>query len=141
MSKIEKPKKEDEEEIEEQEEQEEEVQEEIEEESEHTYANEIETNNTFIISLQLIKLFENLDKSESDNTIINFLKNIGLPMHFNNEETLSLYLYFHKICIPFYDLLKSIKSDTVSDIVMNSLQESYYLLADDNIKQIGRAHV
>ena len=95
MSKIEKPKKEDEEEIEEQEEQEEEVEEEIEEESEHTYANEIETNNTFIISLQLIKLFENLDKSESDNTIINFLKNIGLPMHFNNEETLSLYLYFH----------------------------------------------
>ena len=138
MSKIEKPKKEDEEEIEEQEEQEEEVEEEIEEESEHTYANEIETNNTFIISLQLIKLFENLDKSESDNTIINFLKNIGLPMHFNNEETLSLYLYFHKICIPFYDLLKSIKSDTVSDIVMNSLQESYYLLADDNIKHYKR---
>ena len=141
MSKIEKPKKEDEEEIEEQEEQEEEVEEEIEEESEHTYANEIETNNTFIISLQLIKLFENLDKSESDNTIINFLKNIGLPMHFNNEETLSLYLYFHKICIPFYDLLKSIKSDTVSDIVMNSLQESYYLLADNNIKHYNYSDI
>ena len=56
-------KKEDEEELEEEDEQEE-VEEEIEEESEHTYTKEIETNNTFIISLQLIKLFENLDKSD-----------------------------------------------------------------------------
>ena len=137
MSKKEKSKKEDEEEIEEEEEQEEEVEEEVEEESDHTYTKEIETNNTFIISLQLIKLFENMDKTESDNTIINFLKNTGLPMHFNNEETLSLYLYFHRICIPFYDLLKSIKSDTVLEIVMSSLQESYYLLADDNIKHFN----
>ena len=135
MSKKEKMTKAEEEEIEEEEEQGEENQEEeVEEESEHTYANEIETNNTFIISLQLIKLFDNMKKSDNDSVIIDFLKNVGLPMHFNNEETLSLYLYFHKICIPFYDLLKSIKSETVSEIVLKSLQESYYLLADDDIK-------
>jgi hypothetical protein len=138
MSKKEKMTKAEEEEIEEEEEQGEENQEEeVEEESEHTYANEIETNNTFIISLQLIKLFDNIKKSDSDNVIIDFLKNVGLPMHFNNEETLSLYLYFHKICIPFYDLLKSIKSETVSEIVLKSLQESYYLLADDDIKHFN----
>ena len=88
MSKKEKMTKAEEEEIEEEEEQGEENQEEeVEEESEHTYANEIETNNTFIISLQLIKLFDNMKKSDSDNVIIDFLKNVGLPMHFNNEET------------------------------------------------------
>ena len=138
MSKKEKMTKAEEEEIEEEEEQGEENQEEeVEEESEHTYANEIETNNTFIISLQLIKLFDNMKKSDNDSVIIDFLKNVGLPMHFNNEETLSLYLYFHKICIPFYDLLKSIKSETVSEIVLKSLQESYYLLADDDIKHFN----
>ena len=123
-----------EEEIEEEEEQEEENQEEEIEESEHTYTNDIEINNTFIISLQLIKLFEKMKKTEQDTIIIDFLKNIGLPMHFNNEETLSLYLYFHKICIPFYELLKSIKSDSVTEIVLKLLQESYYLLADNEIK-------
>ena len=138
MSKKEKMTKAEEEEIEEEEEQGEENQEEeVEEESEHTYANEIETNNTFIISLQLIKLFDNMKKTDSDSVIIDFLKNVGLPMHFNSEETLSLYLYFHKICIPFYDLLKSIKSETVSEIVLKSLQESYYLLADDDIKHFN----
>ena len=138
MSKKEKISKGEEEEVEEEEEQEEENQEEeIEEESEPTIANEIETNNTFIISLQLIKIFENIKYSDSDSVIIDFLKNIGLPMHFNNEETLSLYLYFHKVCIPFYDLLKSIKSDSVSEIVLKSLQESYYLLADDEIKHFN----
>ena len=123
-----------EEEIEEEGEQEEENQEEEIEESEHTYTNDIEINNTFIISLQLIKLFEKMKKTEQDTIIIDFLKNIGLPMHFNNEETLSLYLYFHKICIPFYELLKSIKSDSVTEIVLKLLQESYYLLADNEIK-------
>ena len=135
MSKKEKMNKAEEEEIEEEEEQDEEnIEEEIEEESEHTYKNDIEINNTFIISLQLIKLFENMKQSDSETIIIDFLKNKGLPMHFNKEETLSLYLYFHKICIPFYELLKSIKSKTVSQIVTNSLQESYYLLVDDDIK-------
>ena len=135
MSKKEKINKGEEEEIEEEEEQDEEnVEEEVEEESEHTYTNEIEINNSFIISLQLIKLFENMKKGDNDSVIIDFLKNVGLPMHFNNEETLSLYLYFHKVSIPFYDLLKSIKSDSVSEIVLKSLKESYYLLADDYIK-------
>ena len=125
-----------EEEIEEEEEYDEENQEEEnDEESEHnTYTNDIIINNTFIISLQLIKILDGMKKEDNDRTIIDFLKNVGLPMHFNNEEILSLYLYFHKMCIPFYDLLKKIKSDEVSEIVFKSLQESYYLLADSDIK-------
>ena len=127
---------EEEEEIEEEEEYDEENQEEEnDEESEHnTYTNDIIINNTFIISLQLIKILDGMKKEDNDRTIIDFLKNVGLPMHFNNEEILSLYLYFHKMCIPFYDLLKKIKSDEVSEIVFKSLQESYYLLADSDIK-------
>ena len=135
MNKKERIEKGEEEEIEEEEEQDEENQEEeIEEESEPTYANEIEINNTFIISLQLIKIFDNMKISDSDTIIIDYLKNIGLPMHFSNEETLSLYLYFHKMCIPFYELIKSIKNEKVPQIVFQSLQESYYLLADNDIK-------
>ena len=77
MSKKEKISKGEEEEVEEEEEQEEENQEEeIEEESEPTIANEIETNNTFIISLQLIKIFENIKYSDYDSVIIDFLKNL-----------------------------------------------------------------
>ena len=127
---------EEEEEIEEEEEYDEENQEEEnDEESEHnTYTNDIIINNTFIISLQLIKILDGMKKEDNDRIIIDFLKNVGLPMHFNNEEILSLYLYFHKMCIPFYDLLKKIKSDEVSEIVFKSLQESYYLLADSDIK-------
>ena len=108
--------------------------EEIEEDSEHINVNELENPNSFIISLQLIKKFDNMNQEDSENIIIDFLKNVGLPMHFNNDEILSLYLYFHKMCIPFYKLLKNIKSENVSEIVLKSLKESYYLLADNESK-------
>ena len=99
-------------------------------ENESINIKEFDNLNTFIISLQLIKTFDNMHQGDSETIIIDFLKNVGLPMHFNNEETLSLYLYFHKMCIPFYNLLENIKSEEVSDLVLNLLRESYYLLAD-----------
>ena len=114
---------------------------EAEEESEHINVKEFDNPNTFIISLQLIKTFDNLHQGDSETTIIDFLKNVGLPMHFNNEETLSLYLYFHKMCIPFYQLLEDIKSEEVSDIVLNSLKESYYLLADNESKHYNYSDI
>ena len=130
-----------EEEEEQEEEQEENQDEEVEEESEHININELESPNTFIISLQLIKKFDNMEQGQPESIIIDFLKNIGLPMHFNNDEILSLYLYFHKMCIPFYKLLKNIKSENVSEIVLNSLKESYYLLADNESKHYNYSDI
>ena len=130
-----------EEEQEEEQEQEENQEEEVEEEVEHINVNEIDNSNTFIISLQLIKKFDNMEKDQPESIIIDFLKNVGLPMHFNNDETLSLYLYFHKMCIPFYKLLKNIKSEKVSEIVLNALKESYYLLADNESKHYNYADI
>ncbi len=108
--------------------------EENEDDSEHINVNELDNPNSFIISLQLIKKFDGMHQGDTETIIIDFLKNVGLPMHLNNEETLALYLYFNKMCIPFYKLLKNIKSDKVSEIVLNSLKESYYLLADNEIR-------
>ena len=108
--------------------------EEVEEDSEHANVKELDNPNSFIVSLQLIKKFDNMHQEDTENVIIDFLKNTGLPMHFNNDETLALYLYFHKMCIPFYKLLKNIKSEKVSDIVLNLLKESYYLFADNESK-------
>ena len=93
-----------EEEEEQDEEKEENQEEEVEENSEHINIKELENPNSFIISLQLIKKFDNMSQDDSETIIIDFLKNVGLPMHFNNEETLALYLYFHKICVTFYKL-------------------------------------
>ena len=111
--------------------------EENEDDSDHINVNELDNPNSFIISLQLIKKFDNMHQGDTETIIIDFLKNVGLPMHFNDEETLSLYLYFHKMCAPFYKLLKNIKSDSVSEIVLNSLKESYYLLADNESKHFN----
>ena len=127
---------------EEQEEEEENQNEEVEEESDHVKINIDDLGeNTFIISLQLVKTFDDMHQGDPETIISDFLKNVGLPMHFKNEETLALYLYFHKMCIPFYELLKKIKSNEVSDIVLNSLKESYYLLADNESKHYNYSDI
>ena len=129
---------------EEQEEEEDNQNEEVEEESEHANVN-ININdldeNTFIISLQLVKAFDDMHQGDPETIISDFLKNVGLPMNFKNEATLALYLYFHKMCIPFYELLKQIKTHGVSDIVLNSLKESYYLLADNESKHYNYSDI
>ena len=129
---------------EEQEEEEENQNEEVEEESEHANVN-ININdldeNTFIISLPLVKTFDDMHQGDPETIISDFLKNVGLPMNFKNEEKLALYLYFHKMCIPFYELLKQIKTNGVSDIVLNSLKESYYLLADNESKHYNYSDI
>ena len=79
--------KKDEEEIEEEEELEEV------EDDESKDENQINNQDFFIVSVQLIKLFKELKQGEPDIKIIEFLKNIGLPMHFSTPEFLSLYLY------------------------------------------------
>ena len=109
---------------------------EVKKKNKHINMNEFDSNN-FIISLQLIKEFDDSHQGDSEAIITDFLKNVGLPMHFKDEETLSLYLYFHKMCIPFYDLLKNIKNNELSEIILNSLKESYYLFADNESRHFN----
>ena len=90
--------------------------------------------NIFIISLELLKIFNEMRQSDSDTTIYNYLSKTGLPMHFKNPKLLSLYLYFHKMCSSFYVLFTKISSKEISKIILSLLKESYYLLADKEIK-------
>ena len=97
---------------------------------------DIETinENIFIISLQLLKKFNEMKQGDSDSIILDYLSKTGLPMHFKNAQTLSLYLYFHKMCSSFYTLFNKISSKDISKAIISLLKESYYLLADKEIK-------
>ena len=98
--------------------------------------NEAETlnENVFIISLKLLTKFKEMNQSDSDSPIIDFLVRTGLPMNFNSQKNLALYLYFHKICSSFCLLFEKISSKEISIIILSLLKESYYLLADKEIK-------
>ena len=58
-------------------------------------------------------------------------------MHFKTKENLALYLYFHKMCIPFLNLFKKINGKDISKSILKSLKESYYLLSDNEIKHFN----
>ena len=127
------------------EEEEEEIEvEEIEEEEEDEDKNSEETNLSLQnenlkleISIELIKEFKELSSEESDESIYYFIQQKGLPMVVNSEETLVLLLYFHKLCVPFYNILNSIDKKDILEQFLILLKENYYLLADTQIKHFN----
>ena len=68
-------------------------------------------------------------------------KNGFLPIHFKTKVNLGLYLYLHKICIPFLNLFKKINGKVISKSILKSLKESYYLLSDNEIKHFNYAEM
>ena len=121
----------------------EEIEEEVDEEEEDKNDNEEKaisiqnTKNGLQISMELIKLFKEISQEESEDKICEFIKGKGLPMIVNNEETLVLILYFHKLCVPFYKILLSLQKKDISKIFLSSLKESYYLFADSQCKHFN----
>ena len=54
------------------------------------------------VSMELIKKFKDISIEESDEGIYDFILEKGLPMDVNDENTLALILYFHKLCVSFF---------------------------------------
>ena len=146
-SSLQKKEKENDEEEEEEIEVEEEVEEkdDDEEESEDEKKDEKETEATVTtlpekskdgleVSMELIKKFKDISIEESDEGICEYIKDNGLPMEVKDEQTLALILYFHKLCVPFFKILNSLKKKNIQKIFLSSLKESYFLFADENIK-------
>ena len=98
---------------------------------------DIDNDNSFIISLQLVKKFNELHQGMSDKSILDYIKKIGLPMHFQNQKMLGLYLYFHKMCSQYYNLFAKISKKEITKAVLNCLKDSYYLLVDKEIKHFN----
>jgi len=86
------------------------------------------------ISMELIKKFKENSKEENDEAISDFILEKGLPMEVKDEHTLSLILYFHKLCVSFFKILNSLKKKNIEKIFLSSLKESYFLFADETIK-------
>ena len=86
------------------------------------------------VSMELIKKFKDISIEESDEGICEYIKDKGLPMEVKDEQTLALILYFHKLCVPFFKILNSLKKKNIQKIFLSSLKESYFLFADENIK-------
>ena len=85
----------------------------------------------FIISLKLLNKFKDMHITDSDKNIINYINEIGLPIHFNGIKLLSLYLYFHKICSSYYIIFSNISNEKINDIFISLLKTNYYILADN----------
>ena len=75
-------------------------------------------NDIFIISLALLKKFNEMHINDSDNNNINYIYEIGLPMNFKSIKNLSIYLYFHKICSSYYILFSKISDEKITDIII-----------------------
>ena len=93
----------------------------------------IPEENRLIISLPLIKKFSEVEDEDSDDKIIDFLKKNGLPMEFKDIQFLKIYLYFHKMCVPFYKIFSTMKKKDNIDITLTTLKENYYLLVNSSI--------
>ena len=149
--KVEKEKQKEKDEEEEEEEEEEEIEEEVEvdekedEEAEDDDKNENQqtttlpqkTKNGLDISMELIKKFKEISVEDSDDVISEFIEKKGLPMNIKDEQTLVLVLYFHKLCVPFYKILNSLKKKDLFKVFSSSLKESYYLFADNECKHFN----
>ena len=88
-------------------------------------------SDVFIISLSLLKKFNEMHINDSDNDIINYIYDIGLPMNFKSIKNLSIYLYFHKICSSYHILFSKFSDENIDEIVLSLLKTNYYILADD----------
>ena len=89
------------------------------------------------VSMELIKKFKDISIEESDEGICDFILEKGLPMDVKDENTLSLILYFHKLCVSFFKILNSLKKKNIEKIFLSSLKESYFLFADESIKHFN----
>ena len=62
--------------------------------NEHINGN-ISDKNIFIISLKLLKKFNEMNNDDNcDNVIIDYISKIGLPLDIKNEKLIYLFLYF-----------------------------------------------
>ena len=87
--------------------------------------------NRLQLSMKLIKKFKEMsDEEESEDKICEFIQQKGLPMDVSNAKILALILYFHKLCVPFYNILNSLNKDKILKKVLLLLKKSYYLFAD-----------
>ena len=132
--------KENEEDEEEEVEVEEEVDEEEEEdknENEEPKLNLQKGKDSLEMSMELIKKFKEMPPEESDESIIEFIQQKGLPMSIKDEETLAIILYFHKLCVPFYKILSYLGKKDILKVFLSSLKESYYLFADEECKHFN----
>ena len=99
--------------------------------NEHINGN-ISDKNIFIISLKLLKKFNEMNNDDNcDNVIIDYISKIGLPLDIKNEKLLSLYLYFHKICSSYYFIFTKLFDKNITDIILSLLSKNYYILADE----------
>jgi hypothetical protein len=87
--------------------------------------------------MKLIKTIEESSIEESDEATYNFINQKGLPMEIKDEQTLSLILYFHRLCVPFYKILNSLNKKDIVIIILSLLNESYYLFADSQCKYLN----
>ena len=101
----------------------------------------IPEENRLIISLPLIKKFSEVEDEDSDEKIIDFLKKNGLPMEFKDIQFLKIYLYFHKMCVPFYKIFSSMKKKDNIDITLSTLKENYYLLVNSSINHFNYENI
>ena len=131
----------------EEEEEEIEIEEEVEEKEDEEEVEDEDKNPTEIslqktkdgleISMELIKKFKEISPEESEDIISDFIQQKGLPMVVDDEETLVLLLYFHKLCVPFYKILNSLNKKDLIKVFSSSLNQGYYLFADTQCKHFN----
>ena len=83
--------------------------------------------------MPLIKKILECKNEESDEKIIEHLKKNGLPMKFKDIKDLEIYLFFHKMCIPFLPIFSKLRSKNKIDITLSVLKDNYYMLVDSSI--------
>ena len=94
--------------------------------------NIIENDNEVIfMSLKLLKKFNEINTDGSENIIIDYTLKIGLPTNFKNVKNLSMYLYLHKICSPYYNIFSQLSNEKITDLFLSLLKWNYYVLADN----------
>lgn len=89
----------------------------------------------FTLSLGLIQLFNDIKPVESQQKIVDYVQSVGVPSSFDNEHSLSLYLYLHHMMVPFYPFLS--QNDETGKTLMMLLKDNYYLLSDIEIKHFN----
>ena len=87
-------------------------------------------NDIIIVSLKLMKKINELHAGDLDNILIDYISKIGLPIKFKNQKSLSIYLYFHKICSRYYAFFSQFFEKKIIEIILSLLKENYYILAD-----------
>ena len=101
----------------------------------------IPEENRLYLSLALIKKFLESENDDSDEKIIEYLLNNGLPMEFKDMKELEIYLYFHKMSVPFYKIFASMKTKDNLDITLATLKENYYLLVNSTINHFNHKNI